>query len=173
MYWHLNWITNFWKFSSPVCESYWMFRNIANLKTKYGNKHVATISIRRKTYKSVHGRSFITVEQQRITLLNLWRYEQMKGEIYVWKVFIFFNSPGLENFKIHCLRTFRFFVCGILYCRAFVERSSVRQTVNLGIFKPWRVEKMNTFQTYISPFNFELSLIFEKSVPWSSRGWQS
>jgi hypothetical protein len=32
---------------------------------------------------------------------------------------------------------------------------------------------MNTFQTYIFPFNSELSLIFEKSIPWASRGWQS
>ena len=63
-----------------------------------------------KHIKSVHGSSFITVEQQRITLLNLWQYEQMDRAANGADIFAsvsLFNISELENFKIHCLKTFR------------------------------------------------------------------
>ena len=128
-----------------------MFSNVADLKTKHGNKHVAAISIRRKIYK-----------------ISLWRQfyhsSATKNHTYL-QVFVFSIIQRLKISKIHCLKIFRFACAVLLRCRAFVERSSVRQTVNLEIFKPWRVEKMNIFQTCIFQFNFEHSLIFEKSVP--------
>ena len=172
MYWHLNWITNLWKFSSPICKSYWMFRNVANLKAKHGNKQVASISIRRKTHKVSPWKQFYHSRATKNNFTNSVTIWANGADIFA--SVSLFNISELENFKIHCLKTFRVACAVLLYCRrAFVERSSVRQTVNLGIFKPWKIEKMNTLQTYISSFNFELSHIFEKSVPWASRGWQS
>ena len=140
-----------------------MFRNVANLKTKHGNKHVALISIRRKMYKISPWKQFY---HSRGTKKHFTKSVTISANgAQIFASVCLFNNSELENFKIHCLITYRVACAVLLYCRAFVERSSVRQTVNLGIFKPWRVEKMNTFQTYIFPFNSELSLIFEKSIP--------
>ena len=140
-----------------------MFRNVANLKTKHGNKHVALISIRRKMYKISPWKQFY---HSRGTKKHFTKSVTISANgAQIFASVCLFNNSELENFKIHCLRTFRFACAVLLHCQGFVELSLVRQTVNLGIFKPWRVEKMNTFQTYIFPFNSELSLIFEKSIP--------
>ena len=113
-----------------------------------------------KHIKSVHGSSFITVEQQRITLLNLWQYEQMEHTFL--QVFLFSISQSLKISKFTVLKLLEFRVRYYYVVVRLSSGRSVRQ--NFQTLEHWKSEQ---FSNIYFPFEFWTFTYFWKVITMS------